>query len=291
MKHAFLAHRIASAPWAEALYRCLGPTEARQLGQLLPEDLTAVFDEVMGVPVGGTVHERFGVSSPQAFWLYYTGAWCVLWEELELPRGSTVLEVAAGDTTYVPEALAVYGGGCGRYVTANLNQDLTRGFLQKTKALALDVEVVEDNADQIDRYFAPGTFSLAAFQHAVNDLIQTIAAERHGIDTTTNSWWSVLPSMVRLVMDYSAAGRLGAVIAPALIRVLRPVADVVAEGGYLVFNNCVFQMDLDAGYSRDLYMSLIPLTRRWIEESDLPLQIVEADWLDDQWWLVAQKKG
>ncbi len=289
MRPAFVARHLVDAPWAEALLQRLGEAEASQFRRLSAPDLTSVFEEVMGSPVGGPVHRRFGVSSPSAFWLYYTAAWCTLFEELQLPSTGVLLEAAAGDTTYVPEALAVYGGGAGRYVTANLNRDLTQSFLAQTKALTLDVQVVEDNADQIPRYFPPGTFALVAFQHAVNDLIQTIVADRHGIDTVSNSWWSVLPSMVRLVMDYHADGRLETIAAPALIAVLRSVCDVTVDGGYLVFNHCVFQMDLDAGYSQELYGSLIPLARRWVQESDLPLQIVERDWLDSQWWMVAQK--
>ena len=38
-------------------------------------------------------------------------------------------------------------------------------------------------------------------------------------------------------------------------------------------------------HETELYGSFIALARRWIGESGLPLEVVDPEWIDPQWWM------
>ena len=73
-------------------------------------------------------------------------------------------------------------------MTANLNKELTQNFQEKTNEMDINIQVVEDDAANIGLYYPESSFDIVAFHYAINDIIQTITADRDGIDTVNNDW-------------------------------------------------------------------------------------------------------
>ncbi len=64
---------------------------------------------------------------------------------------------------------------------------------------------------------------------------------------------------------------------------------MLRPGGFLAFNNTVYQYDLNLGYPEDLYHAFVPLARRWIAEAGFALREVTPADYDPQYWMVLQK--
>ena len=58
--------------------------------------------------------------------IYYTAAWYDLFHKLNLPVEMSIYEIATGDTVHVPQSLDIYSANRGKYVTLNLNKELSR---------------------------------------------------------------------------------------------------------------------------------------------------------------------
>ena len=219
---------------------------------------------------------------------YYVAAWVEAFRALGGGAPLRVMEVASGDVAVVPWALELYDGGHSSYATANLNRKLTEGFLGKTGNLRTQVRVIEDDGANMARYYGSGSFDAVAFQHGINDIIQTIVCEREGVDTIHADWWDILPQMTRITDEYHRSGRLEAAARQGFTACLGACAALLRPGGRLIFNNIVYQYDLDLGYPRDLYESFVPLARRWLLEAGMGLTEVTPEGWDRQWWMVLQ---
>ena len=57
----------------------------------------------------------------------------------------------------------------------------------------VNIRVVEDDAANIGLYYPESSFDVVAFHHAINDIIQTIIADREDIDTVNQDWWTIEP--------------------------------------------------------------------------------------------------
>jgi hypothetical protein len=95
-----------------------------------------------------------------------------------------------------------------RYITANMNKKLTASLKSKTGNLPISVDVIEDAAQNICDYIGDRKFDIVAFEHSVNDVLQTMLAERDGIDTTNEDWWEILPRMIDIIKQEYLNGTL-----------------------------------------------------------------------------------
>lgn len=57
----------------------------------------------------------------------------------------------------------------------------------------VSIRVVEDDAANIGLYYPESSFDVVAYHHAINDIIQTIIADREGMDTVNQDWWTIEP--------------------------------------------------------------------------------------------------
>ncbi len=64
-----------------------------------------------------------------------------------------------------------------------MNKILNENLLEKTKDLSLNVEIIDDDAINIENYIEKGAIDIIAFQHSINDIIQAILCDREGVDT------------------------------------------------------------------------------------------------------------
>lgn len=285
MKHIDIAKEVKSGIWNQTLEACFSPSFISRLKEMEEREIETLLDKIYsGDPVDGSIEMTWELMD-----LYYVISWARAFELLGLSKDLKAMEVASGDVTVVPNAVELYTKGTGAYLTANLNKDLTRNFIEKTKPLQIGIQVVEDNALNLDRHCTPETFDVAAFQHAVNDIIQTTIADKVGIDTVNNSWWDILGPMIQATENFYRLGRLAEVASGEFLQLIKVCCDLLKPGGFMIFNSVIYQLDLDLGYTKELYGSYIQIAREWLTSSGLPLEEVSLPHYDPQWWLVVKK--
>lgn len=233
-----------------------------------------------------TLNER---TDSELLELYYTSSYVHLFETFNIPKEAKLFEIAAGDTIFIPKALNAYADEGAKYITANLNKSLTSGFREKASELSIELEIIEDNGVNILSYCGEGKVDVAVFHHAMNDIVQTIIAEREGNDTVNVDWWTAEPQMLQTVMAYHKRGELKTAAYSEFISIIETCMKLLKEDGYFIFDNCTYAGYEDMGYSSDFHSNYIQLAREWILEADLGLQEVELEGFDTKWWMVLQK--
>ncbi|MBC8079810.1 MAG: hypothetical protein H7X86_05670 [Gorillibacterium sp.] len=229
-------------------------------------------------------------------WWAWMTTYCVteeirLFEQLRIPQDAKILEIASGDQIAVPLAVECYTKGQGSYTTANLNEELTNHFRQAANKLTIPLHVIEDDALRLGQHVPPATFDVAIFQHAVNDIIQSIVAEQIDLDTVHSNWFEILPDMVKEIARRHLLGTLEDSVKPAFLAVIHEVTRVMKDGGVLFFTHWEYEADLNLDYPPDLYRSFIPLARRWITDSEIPVEELTLEGFDHQYRLILTKKS
>lgn len=202
-------------------------------------------------------------------------------------RGTVrILEVGAGCCDMIPKMMAqAYADPETKYTTMNLNEELTAEFKRKTKDLDIDIEVIEDDAKNITEYAAPGSFDIIAFEHSANDVIETIIAEKNGIDTVGTNWLEILPPITELVNDAFRRGTFESLVKKEFLQLVSACIGVLRHGGCLIFAHYPFQYNLDIGLIPEFNEFLLPTVRKWITEAGLGKEVSIAGF-DSPWWLV-----
>ena len=219
--------------------------------------------------------------------VFFRARWAEVLGAVQPGKGLTLLEVASGDTDVIPQMLARIRPHS-RYITANMNRILTERLRKKTRGLPVEIQVIEEDAIEIDRYLPAESVDIIAFQHAVNDVIQAILCDREGVDTIDTDWMDTLPEMIRILQREIAQNTLEQHARPAFLSLLEKLTKVLKKDGWMVMNHYMFQLDLDWGYPPGLWENFIPITREWIEE--LPgCKEVFFDGFDPHWWMFYQK--
>lgn len=264
-----------------AVSTSLGPERGAALSALSDADLDACLSAGLCRPQGpqppaGALVRRAA----------YAAQYATLFAHLELPRELAVYEPAAGASDSVTVAVDAHSSGSGRYATINLNRPLRDGFRAKTAHLQLRIDVIDDHAQHSGAHLAPASFDAACFHHAINDILQTAVSEPRGMDTTTLDWWPNERRMIEwLAQDYADDGleRRGR---PELMAAIAGATELVHPGGFLLFDHWTSVASREkAWFPWDLFCDLVPLARRWIAASDLPLREVHLPGVDPRWWM------
>lgn len=197
-----------------------------------------------------------------------------------------LLEVGAGCCDMIPKMMArSYADPETKYLTMNLNEELTAEFKRRTKDLEIDIEVIEDDAKNISEYAKPDSFDIVAFEHSANDVIETIIAEKNGIDTVGTSWLEILPPITELVNAAFRDGTFEELVKKEFLELISACISVTRPGGCLVFAHYPFQYNLDIGLAPEFNEFLLPMVRKWITEAGLGEEIT-VEGFDSPWWLI-----
>lgn len=268
----------------ERLTRGFSAETLEIIGNLSEQALQEKLARMITPPI--TLNER---TDSELLELYYTSSYVHLFETLNIPKEAKLFEIAAGDTIFIPKALNAYADEGAKYITANLNKNLTSGFREKASGLSIELDIIEDNGANILSYCGEGKVDVAVFHHAMNDIVQTIIAEREGNDTINVDWWTAEPQMLQTVMAYHKRGELKTAAYSEFISIIETCMKLLKEDGYFIFDNCTYAGYEDMGYSSDFHSNYIQLAREWIHEADLGLHEVELEGFDPKWWMVLQK--
>lgn len=221
---------------------------------------------------------------------YFRMKWAEALNKARLEAPVSLLEIGAGDTDMLPQILARKFEHPGtQYITANMNKKLTASFKEKTKDLPVKINVIEDDAQNLEAYMKGEKFDVIVFEHSINDILQTILGERAGIDTTHSDWYTVLPQMIELIKLEYLAGTLETSVKGDLIDLLNSCFKMLKPGGYIIINHFMYQYDLDLGYQPDLWNNMLNIAREWIKSMDNGSEEV-FEGFDQQWWMFLGKK-
>jgi hypothetical protein len=269
-----LAREIKDAEW-EDLISSSGASEALKLS--VHEIYTRLLEScgTQGKPI----------LSNCWFDIYWTASWVNALLAARVAPAATVLEVGAGLSSNFIRAASSLLGSRGRYVAVNLNRRLGDSFKRRNRQLPIRTRFIEGNARDIQQTLSADSCAFIAFNHQINDIVQTIVFEGSGHKTDDADWYSMVPEMVRLIVQAQESGEMQRTLAPQFLEIIRSCAKVLHRGGVMGFNNAVTPLLLRHGYSEDLLGSFVPLARRWIGEGIESLQEESFAGFDSQWWL------
>lgn len=199
------------------------------------------------------------------------------------------LEVASGSTDIIPQVMDRIFHEKSQYISSNMNKKLTAGLYENMGKLSISTRVIEDDARFISKYLGSDPMDMVLFQHSANDIIQAILCSSEGIDTVNPDWMDILPEMIRLLQREVEEGTLEDHAKPGFISLVASCLEILSDGGCMVFNHHMYQLDLDMGYPYTLWHDMIPMVRKWIAESNLKVKEVEFEGFDKQWWLFLRK--
>ncbi len=216
--------------------------------------------------------------------------WTLVLESLNLPPTPQVLELCAGGSDPVIVALDVLFGARATYVTVNLNRKLAAELMERAEGLALNIRIIEDDAQNLRSHFPEGSFDCVCFHHAVNDILQTAVAAQQGLDTRDIDWWPTERQMIEWLAAQHEQDGLASVGRPELAAIIESAARVVKPGGALCFDHWTWHYHLGLDwFPGDLFNNLIPFARDVALALPVPLEEITPEGLDRQWWMVLRR--
>ena len=246
----------------------------------LTESISALINRppVSKIPHGGVLSN-----------LVYAAQYYELFGILELPRQLGVYEPCAGGSDPVIIATEAYDDGQGSYTTINLNRKLRAELQSKIGHLDTSIRIIDDNAQRSLAYLEPNSMDVSCFHHAINDAIQTAVSEPRGMDTSTVDWWPNERQMIEWMAEDFESGAINERGKPELMEIIGKAVEITRPDGYMVFDHWASLGYREADwFPWEMFYDLVPITRRWIKESDLPLTEIELPDADPQWWIFFQ---
>ena len=223
------------------------------------------------------------------FDIYWTASWVQALLATNVTLAATVLEIGAGLSSNFIRAASSLLGSRGRFVGINLNKRLTESFQRRNRQLPIRMQFIEGNARGIHECLPERSCAFIAFNHEINDILQTIVFESSGRKTDDGDWYTMVPEMIRQLRQAQQSGAWHYSVRPQFLQIIQSCAKVLKPDGVMGFNNAVTALLLRHGYSEELLGSLIPLARRWIGEGMDGLREVTFEGFDPKWWLFFTK--
>ncbi|MCC6443751.1 MAG: hypothetical protein IT210_09895 [Armatimonadetes bacterium] len=258
----------------------------QEIAALSDDELVTVLqeEEARPMPIASLPHPK------RLSFAVLTLQWLSAYRAVGLPEDARLLEVCAGGSPPALIALYLHTQNRGRYTGINLNRPLTAQFKDEVAHLPVEAEIIEENAIRVGERFQPGSLNAVAFHHAVNDILQTAVAEPRGIDTRTVDWWPHEMTMISWLAEVAGGGRWEKG-KPELLACIKAALAVTEPGGWLIFDHFTWDGHRkNPEFPARLFHDMIPLTRRWMQESGLPCQEVVFEGFDPQWWMFLQKE-
>ena len=221
--------------------------------------------------------------------LVYAAQYYELFGVLDLPRQLSVYEPCAGGSSPVVIATEAYSNGQGNYTTVNLNRALRMELQSKIGHLEMSVCIIDDNAQHTLEHLEPDSVDIVCFHHAINDILQTAVSEPRGMDTVTVDWWPNERQMIEWMAADFESGLINSRGKPELMEIIGKAIELTRSGGYLVFDHwAALGYRAVDWFPWEMFCELVPITRQWIEESNLPTNEIKLSDADPQWWMFLQ---
>lgn len=234
---------------------------------------------------------RKDTASKQLSNVYRIFCWIEAFEKLSLSSDSTLLEIAPGNGTSIVTAFDAVSSGKGKYTAVNLNKKLTEEFKTHThtKNPKIDIRVIEDDVRNLLKYVMKGTIDIVAANHAIDNILETIIAEKEGIDTVNSDYLEIIPKLIRRYEKVYLNGTLKNLASKEFIDTIKAIHSLLKPGGYLIFHQFVLQEAIDFGASVSTQSAFVDIAREWIRDSNLDFETIKLDDFDPKWWVFFKK--
>ncbi|MCL2664224.1 MAG: hypothetical protein FWE82_01290 [Defluviitaleaceae bacterium] len=259
--------------------RCKKETPKGFLCMEILENLRSVIEH----PVG------FNLKHWVVFNWYLKTKWLDAFRAVNLKAPAAVAECATGSGDKIPQVLAKYFCHAqSKYVSVNLNKQLTADFKRATHMLPLDISVAEDAAQNIGGLFAKDSLDAVVFEHAFNDIAEDLVAKRYGIDTVNLSWWDIMQKLIDSTNDAYRSGAYEPIIKEDFLRIIKSSLSVLKPGAFVISYQFHYQADIDMGIDPNIWSDITKTVRRWLAEEKIGREIF-FDGFEPNWWLFIQK--
>ncbi len=258
----------------------LNSNEKADLDKLSLEKRNDLLRDLLEKPVGDV-----GVLHP----LYFRNKWADALLATGLQAPVSVFEIAPGSNDVIPLTVSrIFNHPQTSYTAANTNKQLTQYLYEKTSHLPIKIKVIEEQAQMMGVYAQPSQFDAVLFEHAVNDIMYDMIARKNGLDTIHEDWFGILPKIISCMNSEYANGTYESTIKEELLGVFSSCLDTLKEGSYIIINHFMYQADLDLGLNYELWETLLPTVRKWVEEAKIGKEVF-FDGFEPQWWMFIQK--
>jgi hypothetical protein len=212
-----------------------------------------------------------------------------LFEALQISNKMNIYEPCVGASNPVILATEAYSKGKAEYTAINLNRRLRAQLQYKINHLRMNPRIIEDHAEKALDHLAPGSFDVACFHHAVNDILQTAVSELRGMDTKAIDWFTCEKQMIEWLDEDAKSGLLDRCGKPELMKIVGDAVNLVRSCGFLIFDHFNWCKFIGVSwFPWDFFYNLIPMTRQWIKEGGFPVEEICLQGVDPQWWLILQ---
>jgi len=218
--------------------------------------------------------------------LVYAAQYYEVFKVLRLPKQSKLYEPCVGSSDPVVIAAEAYSNGQADYTTVNLNRQLRDELQRKISHLKMSVHIIDDNAQNALTHLKPNSIDVACFHHAINDILQTAVSEPRGMNTATVDWWPNERQMIEWMAEDFNSGAIIKHGKPELMEIIGKAVELTSPGGCLIFDHwsALVYREVD-WFPWELFCDLVPITRKWIEESSLHVTEIKLSDADPQWWM------
>jgi hypothetical protein len=271
--------RITAKMRAKNAADVLNGQEKEVFMQISDDDKIKTLKNLITMPVDFTIW-------PMYDWFFRT-RWLEAIQAVNLTAPASMLELASGSTDMLPKILAkFYYHQKTRYTTANLNKQLTAEFKEKTKDLPVKIDVLEDAAQKIEKYFDNNKVDVIVFEHSFNDIVETMIAEKHGIDTINSNWWDILPQIIKLTNEAYIDGTYEVIIKGEFLQMLRSLLNILKPGSFIISHQFQYQGDLDLGIIPEIWTDLISTVRKWMNGENIGTEVFFEGFEPNYWMFI-----
>ena len=165
---------------------------------------------------------------------------------------------------------------------------MTASFKEKTAELPIKIEVIEDNAQNLESSIELNSFDVVAFEHSVNDVLYAMLGEQAGIDVANLYWFDIVQQLTDIITAAYENHTLEEKAKSGFLDLIQSCLNILRPGGYIVINHFMYENDLKRGISPELWENLLPIVRKWIHELDDGTEVT-IEGFNPQWWMFLQK--
>ena len=221
---------------------------------------------------------------------YFRWKWIEALKSIHKENAITVCEVGSGGSDIIPQAIdKAFNSSESRYITSNLNKELTAIFKSKTQNLSLNIQVIEDDAVNMNEVIPDNSVDAVVFEHSVNDVIETILAEKYGIDTVNSDWMKILEPITEIENREYSAKTLEVNAKAEFLNLIHSCIKVLKPGGYIVCAHYQFQDNLDLGLNPELNENYPNIAKEWINSANIGKEVF-IDGFNPRWWMFLQNQ-
>jgi len=266
------------------LTKTLSAKDRQLLHEMSDHQLQHDIEKLFGTPVGHNETKDYGV----IYRWYFATKWMDALSAVKPLAPIRLFEVAPGANDIIPKTVAqLYTHPQTAYITSNVDKKLTASFKKKTAELPIKIEVIEDAAQDIEKYVGDNLFDVVVFEHSVNDVLYAMLGEKAGIDVANSYWFDIVRQLSDIITVEYESGTLEQNAKADFLTLIQSCLNILKPGGHIIINHFMYENDLKRGINPELWRDLLVIVREWI--CTLDGTEISKEGFNPQWWMFFKK--